>query len=463
MVFLPIVFAIYWLIGGKNRKYQNIFILISSYVFYGWWDYRFLSLIAFSSIIDFITGNKIYKNIKPTNKRNWLLVSITVNLGLLGIFKYYNFFVQSWIDIWHTIGYDVSPYTIRVILPVGISFYTFQTLSYSIDIYRGKIKPTNDFIAFATFVSFFPQLVAGPIERAKNLLPQFSVPRVFTYEQISPGIKLIIWGFFLKLVVADRCGIYVNYVYDNLYQHGGLSMIIATVLFAFQIYGDFAGYSLIAIGTSRLFGFEIMTNFRRPYYSASISEFWSRWHISLSTWFRDYLYIPLGGNRTTKHRWLFNLFITFLVSGLWHGANWTFIAWGALNGFFIILEAIFRKQRRSGIFNVFLTFIMINITWILFRSNSIGDFIYIMNMIVSSPGHLNAGPNGGAEIVALAYALLAIAILSIVEMKKEYFNDFFSLSQNKNEIVRMVYYAVLVFIILNLGVFGGGQFIYFQF
>lgn len=461
-LFLCIVFVLYWFIVYKNLKFQNILLVIASYVFYGWWDWRFLSLIALSTLTDYFVGFRIYQSKDKSMQKRWLWVSVLFNLGLLGFFKYYNFFIESWVDLLASVGYEFqNTWTLKVILPVGISFYTFQTLSYSIDIYRDKLKPTNDFIAFAAFVSFFPQLVAGPIERATNLVPQFLKKRKFTYQNFSTGIKLMIWGFFLKLVVADRAAIYVDAVYNNIENHDGLSFIVATVLFAFQIYGDFAGYSLIAIGTSKLFGFDLMTNFRRPYFSASVSEFWTRWHISLSTWFRDYLYIPLGGNRVGKMRWLYNLFVTFLISGLWHGANWTFIAWGALNGLYLIAEVLVHRKNRKGIINVLLTFVLINFTWIFFRANSIDNAFYIIKTIFTAPGRLYIG--SGDDIAALLYAILAIGILLFVETKKEYFNTLFSISKNKYEVVRLTGYAVVVFVILYFGVFGKSQFIYFQF
>ncbi|WP_348772825.1 MBOAT family O-acyltransferase [Aquimarina sp. MMG016] len=436
--------------------------MIASYVFYGWWDWRFLSLIALSTVMDYFVGFRIYESTNKEHRKRWLWLSMVFNLGLLGFFKYYNFFIDSWIDMLSSFGYQSeSTWTLQVILPVGISFYTFQTMSYSIDIYREKLKPTRDFIAFAAFVSFFPQLVAGPIERATNLLPQFLQKRSFSYKTFSYGAKLMIWGFFLKLVVADRAAIYVNAVYNNVENHEGLSFIAATILFAFQIYGDFAGYSLIAIGTAKLFGFDLMTNFRRPYFSASVSEFWTRWHISLSTWFRDYLYIPLGGNRVVKPRWLFNLFITFLISGLWHGANWTFVFWGALNGIYLIAEVLLFKKDRKGIFNVLITFILINFAWIFFRANSIEQALYIVKTIITSPGRLYIG--SGDDIAASIYAVLAITILFLVETKKEYFDNLFSVSRSRIEILRLGGYAAVIFMILYFGVFGKSQFIYFQF
>ncbi len=462
LAFLPIVFILYWVLSKQPIRYQNIVLLLASYVFYGWWDWRFLSLIALSTITDYVVGLKVYNAKSKISKKRWLWLSIIFNIGLLGFFKYFNFFINSWVDLLAAMGYTgQSIWTLNIILPVGISFYTFQTMSYSIDIYREKLKPTKDFIAFAAFVSFFPQLVAGPIERATNLVPQFLKKRVFAYQNISTGVKLMIWGFFMKLVVADRAAIYVNAVFNNTEHHEGLTFIAATVLFAFQIYGDFAGYSLIAIGTAKLFGFDLMTNFRRPYFSASVSEFWTRWHISLSTWFRDYLYIPLGGNRVAKPRWLFNLFVTFLVSGLWHGANWTFVVWGALNGIYLIVEALLFKKNRKGIFNVLITFCLINFAWIFFRANSIESALYIVKTICTNPGRLYIG--SGDDIAASIYATLAIIMLVSVEMKKEYFDSLFSISKSRYEGVRLTAYAIVLFTIFYFGVFGKSQFIYFQF
>ncbi len=462
LIFLVVVFLIYWYIVPKSRKLQNILLLVASYVFYGWWDWRFLSLIAVSTIVDYTVGLRIYKSDTKIIRKRWLYLSVLFNLGLLGFFKYFNFFMDSWIDLLASVGYNSqSTWALQVILPVGISFYTFQTLSYSIDIYRKKLIPTSDFIAFGAFVSFFPQLVAGPIERATNLIPQFLHERKFQKLCITSGCKMMIWGFFLKLVVADRAAIYVNAVYNNIENHEGLTFIAATVLFAFQIYGDFAGYSLIAIGTAKLFGFDLMTNFRRPYFAASVSEFWSRWHISLSTWFRDYLYIPLGGNRVAKPRWFFNLFITFLISGLWHGANWTFVVWGGLNGIYLILEILLFKKERKGLFNILSTFILINFAWIFFRAASIEQALYIVKTIFMTPGSLFIG--SGDDVTASLYATLAIFILVLVELKKEYFATLFSISKHKLEFVRMAGYAIVVCMILYFGVFGKGQFIYFQF
>jgi len=333
LLFLPIVFVLYWFVF-KKLHFQNILILVASYVFYGWWDWRFLSLILLSTIIDYTLGLQIKRTTQIKKRKLLLGVSLFFNLGMLGFFKYYNFFIDSWIEAWAGFGVTMHASSLNIVLPVGISFYTFQTLSYTIDVYRGKLEPTKDFISFASFVSFFPQLVAGPIERATNLLPQFYKKRSFSYDNAVSGMKLILWGLVKKVVIADSCAILVNKIFENYHTESGLALCMGAVYFAFQIYCDFSGYSDIAIGTSRLFGFKLMRNFNYPYFSRDIAEFWRRWHISLSTWFRDYLYIPLGGSRGSKMFQLRNVFIIFLVSGFWHGANWTFIAWGGLNALF---------------------------------------------------------------------------------------------------------------------------------
>jgi alginate O-acetyltransferase complex protein AlgI len=348
VVFLPIVFILYWFFINKNLKRQNLLILFSSYIFYGLWDWRFLSLIFISSLSDYILGLQIGKSSNPKKRKHLLILSIVINLGILAFFKYYNFFVDSFIDFFNLFGITLQKGTLVVLLPVGISFYTFQTLSYTIDIYRRKLKPAKNIIAFFAFVSFFPQLVAGPIERAVDLLPQFLKNRKFDYKFAMSGLRMALWGLFKKVVIADNLAKYVAIIYNSPEDYYGLSIIIATVFFTFQVYCDFSGYSDIAIGVARLFGFKLMTNFRTPLFSISMKEFWGRWHISLSTWFRDYLYIPLGGNRGGKHKWAFNIFITFLVSGLWHGASWAFAIWGSLNGFYLIF-ALYTTNIRDKI------------------------------------------------------------------------------------------------------------------
>ncbi|MDU8885464.1 MBOAT family O-acyltransferase [Yeosuana sp. MJ-SS3] len=384
-IFLPIVFALYWFATRKHLKLQNLLIVASSYVFYGWWDYRFLALILFSTIVDYSVGLMLQKTNQQSKRKGLLWLSILVNIGLLGFFKYYNFFIDNFTQAFSFFGTEVQPNSLNIILPVGISFYTFQTLSYTIDVYRQRLQPTKDFIAFAAFVSFFPQLVAGPIERATNLLPQFYKKRQFVYSQAVDGLRQILWGLFKKIVIADNCAFFVNTIFDGYSDYSGSTLLLGAVFFAFQIYGDFSGYSDIAIGTARLFGFKLKQNFAFPYFSRDIAEFWRRWHISLSTWFRDYVYIPLGGSRGTRLNQIRNVFVIFLVSGFWHGANWTFIVWGALNAFYFLPLLLFGKNRihtniaaehgvlptvKEGMM-MLLTFLLTTLGWIFFRADNI--------------------------------------------------------------------------------------------
>lgn len=396
-VFLPVVFLIYWFVLKGNLKFQNLFLLCASYLFYGWWDWRFLSLIIFSSMVDYIVGICLSNTVEIFKRKLFLSLSIFVNLGFLAFFKYYNFFFQNFVDAFSFLGQNIDPQRLNIILPVGISFYTFQTLSYSIDVYRKTVKPTKDVIAFLAYVSFFPQLVAGPIERAVNLLPQFHRQRKFEYDKAVDGLRQILLGLFKKVVIADNCAKSVNLIFDNYLDYSGSTLVIGAVLFALQIYGDFSGYSDIAIGTASLFGFNIMKNFAFPYFSRDVAEFWRRWHISLSTWFRDYLYIPLGGSRKNKWVSVRNTFIIFLVSGFWHGANWTFIAWGFLHACFF-LPLLLRKTNRKNIdiiskkrlipsipeiAKIGLTFSLIVLAWILFRSENLQQAFSIYKEIFS--------------------------------------------------------------------------------
>lgn len=384
LIFLPIVFILYWFVFPKNRTAQNVLLLVSSYFFYGWWDWRFLSLLFISSLCDYFLGQKIHNSTSRSGKRWGLGLSLLVNLGILGFFKYYNFFVSSFIEAFASVGIELQASTLQIILPVGISFYTFQTLSYSIDIYRGRLTPTKDVVSFFAFVSFFPQLVAGPIERASHLLPQFQRDRNFSYRWGKDGLRQILWGLFKKVVIADNCAKVVDIAFaDPANTHSSL-LILGAVFFALQIYGDFSGYSDIAIGTARLFGFHLMQNFRVPYLSRDIGEFWRRWHISLSTWFRDYVYIPLGGNRKGLTRHFINLGITFVISGFWHGANWTFLAWGAVHALYYVLFMFIywlpipKPKSPEGlglrlIFRGLMTFVLVDLAWILFRADDIGQ------------------------------------------------------------------------------------------
>ena len=397
ILFILIVFFCYWFVFNNNLKIQNLFILFSSYMFYGWWDWRFLILIFFSTILDYFIGLKIYHG-KSNNRKFYLILSIFFNLSLLGFFKYFNFFIDSWVSLISLIGFfEINRYTLNIILPIGISFYTFQTMSYSIDIYYRRIKPTRDFISFASFVCFFPQLVAGPIERASNFLPQILEKRVFEYQKSVQALRLILWGMFKKVVIADSLSIKVDYCFNNYQSLDGGSLLIGLIYFSIQIYCDFSGYSDIAIGIAKLFGFELMSNFNFPYFSRNISEFWRRWHISLSSWFRDYVYIPLGGSKVNKCRTIRNILIVFTISGFWHGANLTFILWGICHFILYVPSYLFSTNRKYlslivaenkkfpsfiEIVQIFITFFLISITWVFFRADTIiQSFNYLVQMI----------------------------------------------------------------------------------
>ncbi|HMQ87953.1 MAG TPA: MBOAT family O-acyltransferase [Flavilitoribacter sp.] len=460
-IFLPIVFVLYWFVTNRNLKLQNAFLILVSYIFYGWWDWRFLSLIAFSSVVDFLVGLKMSDLEDPVKRKRLLWVSLIINLGFLGFFKYFNFFTESFAEAFSFFGSEINARTLNIVLPVGISFYTFQTLSYTIDIYRKNIEPTRDALAFFAFVSFFPQLVAGPIERAAHLLPQFYYLKKFSYDEVSYGLKKMLWGLFMKVAVADRLAIYVETIYGHSDLHTGISFAVATIFFAVQIYCDFAGYSLIAIGCAQMFGFDLMENFRRPYFSATFKEFWSRWHISLSTWFRDYVYIPLGGNRVSKARNYLNLFVTFTISGLWHGANWTFVAWGALHGAFQCVEKGFLDGLRikvPHVLKVALIFLFTCVAWVFFRAVNIGQAMYILQTIFTRPGSsLYFGDKG-----MFAFSILGMGILFANDYVQEY-RPKFRLLHNPYPAVRFATIVFLLVYIVGLGVFDGSQFIYFQF
>lgn len=397
-IFLPVVFLLYWLVVQRNLRLQNAFIVAASYVFYGWWDWRFLSLLLFSSLIDYFVGLGLMREQRPVRRKLFLVLSIITNLGLLGFFKYYNFFVENFAEAFSFLGMPIQTTTLHIILPVGISFYTFQSLSYGFDVYRRKLEPTKDIISFLAFVSFFPQLVAGPIERATHLLPQFYTKRKFEYAKATDGMRQILWGLFKKMVIADNCGQFADMIFNNSATCSGSTLALGAFFFAFQIYGDFSGYSDIAVGVARLFGFELMRNFSFPYFSRDIAEFWRRWHISLSTWFRDYLYIPLGGSRKGKAIAVRNTFITFLVSGFWHGANWKFLAWGGLHAIYFLPLMLLNRNRAhlniaaagkifpsvNEFIGITLTFILTTLAWIFFRADNIGHAGDIFSEIFSS-------------------------------------------------------------------------------
>ncbi|MEP1034893.1 MBOAT family O-acyltransferase [Ekhidna sp.] len=420
-------------------------------------------MILISTIIDYVAGLWMGKLASKKKRLPLLILSLSVNLGLLFFFKYFNFFNEVLLDFASLFRIPFSPSLHKLLLPVGISFYTFQTLSYSIDVYRGKLNPEKSFLKFAVFVSFFPQLVAGPIERASNLIPQFSEEYSFDKERIINGLQLILWGFFKKIVIADRIAIIVDSVYANPHDFSGGYFALATYLFAIQIYCDFSGYSDIAIGTARIMGFDLMTNFKKPYFAISIKEFWSKWHISLSTWFRDYVYIPLGGNRVSKFSWYRNIVITFVVSGIWHGANWTFIAWGFLHGFYLLIETVFSSKRIKlpSLIRGIITFHLILLAWVFFRSNSIGDAVYILkNTFVSW------------EIIDYSllriteqkywFVIVATLIFIVVEAIDEKWNVSMKI-RNLGRAVRPILYLGMLIVIMLFGVWDSSSFIYFQF
>ncbi|HMQ48411.1 MAG TPA: MBOAT family O-acyltransferase [Saprospiraceae bacterium] len=468
-IFVPIVFGLYWYVFNKNLKIQNLFILVASYVFYGWWDYRFLLLIFISSLCDYLVGQAIYDS-KSDRQKKWLLwISLAVNLGLLGFYKYYNFFVTSFVDAFTLLGVKPNISTLNIILPVGISFYTFQTLSYTIDVYRGVLKPSKDFTSFFAYVSFFPQLVAGPIEKAKNLLPQFYVPRVFDYELARNGLRLILWGLFQKMVVADTCGAFTNIIYSDPDNAGFNEIILGTMFFGFQIYGDFSGYSYIAIGTARLFGFRLTTNFKYPYLSRSVPEFWQRWHITLMSWLRDYLYYPLRKGKKSQANRIFAVFIVFFVSGLWHGANWTFVIFGIIHGLYMIayillgldtkfLSGVIAQGRTFPTLKELLlalwTYILVNIPLILFRGENLQHALELAKGMVLNP------------YVPFKLIYLEGIVLFCLMVYAEYFfrEDRYPFERlNMSPATRYVFYTVVVFTILAYAANAGTEFIYFQF
>ena len=466
-IFLPLVFALYWFVLKPSLNRQNLFVVLASYVFYAWWDYRFLALIVLSTLVDFVVAKLMHRETTQTRRKILLLVSLCFNLGLLGFFKYYHFFIDSWVEAWSTLGIHMEPSTLDIILPVGISFYTFQTLSYTIDVYRNKLEPTSDLIQFAAFVSFFPQLVAGPIERASHLLPQFATKRRFDGGFALSGFYLIVWGLFKKVVVADNCAFFVNQIFDGGGSYTSMELFLGAVLFGFQIYGDFSGYSDIAIGVARLFGFSLMTNFSFPYFSRDIAEFWRRWHISLSTWFRDYLYIPLGGSRGNTWQGIRNVFIVFLVSGFWHGANWTFMIWGGIHALLflpLLLIKVHRKYLETTRISlgqlpfILFTFVLVTFAWIFFRADNASMATqYIQDIFSFNSGSVATFYKTPKMILFSAIIVISISILLLFE--------FLAVQKNKKEVVLTTYTAVCIaMLICFMGVFKNpSEFIYFQF
>ena len=469
-IFLVIAFGVYWALARKSVRAQNLFVVAASYVFYGWWDGRVLSLIVLSALVDFVVGGKLGATEDPRRRKVLLGISLGVNLGVLGFFKYFDFFADSFASLLTALGFEVHAPTLRILLPVGISFYTFQTLSYTIDIYRRRIGPTRDAVAFFAFVAFFPQLVAGPIERAKSLLPQFERPRTFSNRRAISGLRIMLWGYVKKIVIADRMAPLVEAVYGNPEVATGPSIALATLAFTLQVYGDFSGYSDIAIGTGRLFGIDLMWNFRTPYFSKSLREMWQRWHISLSTWFRDYLYIPLGGSRVPALRRTFNVIATFTISGLWHGAAWPFVLWGFMHGVGFAVEDGFRRgvavtRRIPPWLGWVLTFAFFNFALLVFRSANVHD----MGVLIQRLGTLQGDALGGVleaaygSTRAALYVLLSVVLFVIVELRIGH-DDVNRVFRGWPRPLRWVaYYAMILWILLLGDLHNAPEFIYFQF
>jgi alginate O-acetyltransferase complex protein AlgI len=473
-LFLPIVFLLYWFVAKGNRRLQNILLLLSSYFFYACWDWRFLFLLIFSTLLDYYTGIKIHEATNQNKKKLWLWLSICVNLGFLGVFKYYNFFSASFADGLSLLGIKSNFVTLQVILPVGISFYTFHGLSYIFDIYKSRIKPEENFIDYSVFVSFFPLLVAGPIERATHLLPQILKKREFDYSKAVDGLRQILWGLFKKIAIADNCAEYANTIFNNSVAYSGSTLVVGAVFFTVQIYCDFSGYSDIALGTARLFGIDLLRNFAFPYFSRDIAEFWRRWHISLSSWFRDYLYIPLGGSKVGIWKKIRNVFIIFLVSGFWHGANWTFITWGLLNAIYIMPSIIFNTNRNNldivaqgkyrptlkEFLSIGITFCLTVFAWIFFRANNVQHAISYISQIFSRS--LFTIPDFPELSAAVPITVLTFIFFIIEWCGREQKYAIEHLGLKWYKFIRWTfYYGIIVAIYF----FGGKeqQFIYFQF
>lgn len=468
-LFLTAVFIFYWFVF-RNHKQQNLLLLVSSYSFYITWDYRFLSLLIVSTLLDYFSGLKIHNEHNPKVKYLWLMFSFIVNLGILGAFKYYNFFLTSFVSIFSQLGFQVNEWTLQIIIPVGISFYTFHGLSYVMDIYAKKIIPERNIINYAVFVSFFPLLVAGPIERATHLLPQITQARYFSNAKAVMGLRQMLWGLFKKIVIADNCADYVTTIFSDYEQYSASSLILAAVLFALQIYCDFSGYSDIAIGTARLFGIDLLRNFAFPYFSRDIAEFWRRWHISLSSWFRDYLYIPLGGNKVNIWLRIRNIFVVFIICGFWHGANWTYVAWGTLNALYYLPLLILNKTRENlGIvgrgrclptlkefFQIVFTFALVTCSWVFFRSNNIYDALMYLRRIATNSWFVKP------ELIPSSLTIQIIILLTIEWIGRA---DNFAIERLLIDKRRIFRWSLYYYIVLAIYFFFDNeqQFIYFQF
>lgn len=466
LIFFPVVFILYWTVCRRSRMLQNGLIVAASLVFYSWWDCRFLGLLLLTAFSTFFAGWWMGKSDNQKKRKMLSVGTIVLNLGILFFFKYFNFFIQSFADMCSVLGVEVSIPTLRILLPVGISFYTFTALSYSIDVYQRKVEPTQNVLAYLAYVMFFPSILSGPISRAQKQLPQYLQTRSFDYDKAVNACKIMLVGGVMKLCLADRLGIYVDAVYANITQHNGTTLFLTSILYTIQIYADFAGYSLMAIGSGRLLGIELPTNFVRPYFAFTVTDFWRRWHISLTTWFRDYIYFPLGGNRCGKSRWILNTMIVFTVSGLWHGAAYTFLIWGALHGACMVIERLVYGDRiklispklsLANLLRLMLTFTIVNFAWIFFRVNDISDVMTIFHKIFTIPG----SPFIDAD--TLVYALMFAMFIFAVDFSEEYHNGKVKLLNSRYTFVRWTSYIALVIMVLLFGVLDGGSFIYFQF
>lgn len=465
LIFFSILFILHWTLFSKRKEHQNGLIVVASLVFYGWWDWRFLGLLIITALSTFLSSRWM-DNTNDAKKRKFLLVgTIVINVGILFFFKYFNFFVQSFIDALSLMGMSVNVTTLHILLPVGISFYTFTALSYTIDVYQHKVESTNDALAYFAYVMFFPSILSGPISRAQKQLPQYFCRRNFDFDKSISACKLILWGGVMKLCLADRLGIYVDTIYANIAQHNGTTLLITSILYSIQIYADFAGYSLMAIGFGKLLGIDLQTNFIRPYFAKTVTDFWRRWHISLTTWFRDYIYFPLGGNRCSKARWALNTLIVFAISGLWHGAAYTFIIWGAMHGVCMVIERLVYGEKikqlsdkfsMSNIIRIIITFTIVNFAWIFFRINNLGDVMQIFKKIFTEPGKPFLDTN------TLLMGFVAMAIIFIYDLVKEKHLNMHLLS-SRFMVVRYLTAIMLIVYILAFGVLNGGSFIYFQF
>ena len=468
IIFLPVVFLLYWIVCRKNKNLQNGLIVLASLFFYGFWDWRFLGLLLVTAFSTFFAGLWMNRYNENENRKRWWISfgTIVLNLGILFGFKYYNFFVQAFVDSFSLFDKELSVSTLKIILPVGISFYTFTALSYSIDVYQRKVEATKDVLAYLAYVTFFPSILSGPISRATKQLPQYLKRREFSYDTAVSACKSILWGGVLKLCLADRLGIYVDAVYGNIANHNGTTLLLTSILYTIQIYADFAGYSLMAIGSGKLLGIELPENFVRPYFAKTVTEFWRRWHISLTTWFRDYIYFPLGGNRVKKSRWMLNTMIVFTVSGLWHGAEYTFIIWGAFHGLCMIVERLIYGNRikeisdRLTLVNVVrmvVTFCIVSFAWIFFRAENFADASMIVGKIFTSHGSVFTDPD------TMVYGFGFLLLVFVVDFLTEFCGGKFQLLNNKHTVVRWVTYLAMIVMILLFGVLDGGSFIYFQF